>query len=122
MKTKVQTSDIKKIYAIFLTVSSLMLSATAFDAKAVEIVAAVSCGDWVKERKIDNSIYQMINRRWILGYLSGLAAASGKDILKGTGSESIFLWIDNYCQANPLKDSDNAGNALFRELVKEKRL
>jgi len=122
MKIKVRTFDIKKIYAIFLTVSSLMLSAMAFDAKAIEIAAAVSCGDWVKERKIDSSIYQMLNRRWILGYLSGLALESGKDILKGTGSESIFLWIDNYCQANPLKDSDEAGSALFRELVKQKRL
>ena len=121
MKTKMQTSVIKKICAIFLAVSSLVLSATAFDAKAVEVAAPFSCGDWVKERKID-SVFQTISKKWIFGYLSGLAAASGKDILRGTGNESIFLWIDNYCQVNPLKSSDDAGNALFRELVKEKRL
>ena len=121
MKTKMQTSVIKKTCAIFLAVSSLMLSTTAFDAKAIEVAAHFSCGDWVQERKID-STRQMFFRRWILGYLSGLAVASEKNILKGTGNESIFLWIDNYCQANPLKDSADASDALFKELVKEKRL
>lgn len=121
MNTKMHTSVIKKTSAIFLAVSSLMLSATAFDAKAIEVAAHFSCGDWVQERKID-SARQILFRRWILGYLSGLASGLGKDILKGTGNESIYLWIDNFCQANPLKDSDDAANELFRELVKVKRL
>lgn len=51
-----------------------------------------------------------------------MAFYSDKDILKGTDNASIFLWFDNYCQANPLKNMIDGADSLFDELVKQKKL
>ena len=67
-----------------------------------------------------NRIPVLITKNWFLGYLSGRADESGKNFLKGTDSESIFLWLDNYCHANPDKNLDNAGLDLARELMQLK--
>ena len=67
-----------------------------------------------------NRIPVLITKNWFLGYLSGRADESGKNFLKGTDSESIFLWLDNYCRANPDKNLDNAGLDLARELMQLK--
>ena len=99
----------------------LVLSATVFDARAITIRGAESCGIWVKERQ-EKKISTFIHQRWLAGYLSGIAVGNGKDVLKGTDNESIFLWMDNYCQANPLKDIADGSEVLFLELVKQKKL
>ena len=67
-----------------------------------------------------NRIPVLITRSWFLGYLSGRADESGRNFLKGTDSDSIFLWLDNYCQANPQMDLDKAGIDLARELMQLK--
>lgn len=95
-------------------------------ASAVEIKGSRSCGKWIEEKRAANSTHEMnkipilITRSWFLGYLSGRADESGKNFLKGTDSESIFLWLDNYCHANPNKTLDNGGIALARELMQLK--
>jgi hypothetical protein len=102
-----------------------LLSLNLF-ASAVDIRGSRSCGKWVEEKRLANSMNEMnripvlITKNWFLGYLSGRAGESGKNFLKGTDSESIFLWLDNYCQANPDKNLDNAGLALARELMQLK--
>ena len=114
-----QTAVIKKTRATAMALCCLVLSATVVDAQAVAIRGATSCGLWVKDRQ---EKIAFVHHRWVLGYLSGLAFESDKDILKTTDAESIFLWVDNYCRANPLKDIDDAGTTLFYELVKQKKL
>lgn len=95
-------------------------------ASAVEIKGVRSCGKWLEEKRIAksknemNKIPVLITRSWFLGYLSGRAGASGKNFLKGTDSDSIFLWLDIYCQANPYRDLDQAGIDLARELMQMK--
>ena len=95
-------------------------------AAAVEIKGTRSCGKWMEEKRLANSAKEMnkvpvlITRSWFLGYLSGRADDSGKDFLKGTDSDSIFLWLDNYCHANPQMDLDKAGIDLARELMQLK--
>ena len=56
----------------------------------------------------------------VSGYLSGRAGVSGGDFLKGTDNDSIFLWLDNYCRANPQMDLEQAGIDLARELMQLK--
>ena len=116
-----QTAVIKKTRATALALTCLVLSATVFDARAITIRGAESCGIWVKERQ-EKKISTFIHQRWLAGYLSGIAVGNGKDVLKGTDNESIFLWMDNYCQANPLKDIADGSEVLFLELVKQKKL
>jgi hypothetical protein len=68
-----------------------------------------------------NKVPLLISKSWFLGYLSGRADESGKNLLKGTDNDSIFLWLDNYCRANPGKSLENAGAELARELIKQKQ-
>lgn len=104
-----------------------LLSFSLF-ASPVEIKGARSCSKWVEEMRAADSTKDMnkvpllITRSWFLGYLSGRADNSGKNFLKGTDSDSIFLWLDNYCRANPKAGLDKAGNDLARELMQLKEI
>ena len=95
-------------------------------ASAVEIKDPRSCSKWIEEKRLAKSPKEMnrvpalITRSWFLGYLSGRADALDKNFLKGTDSDSIFLWLDNYCQADPKRDLDTAGIDLARELMQLK--
>ena len=95
-------------------------------ASAVETMVARSCSKWMEEKRLAksakdlNKVPVLITRSWFLGYLSGRAEESGRNFLKGTDSDSIFLWLDNYCQANPQAILDQAGTALARELMQLK--
>jgi hypothetical protein len=111
-----QTSIIKK--TLLATVMLLCLGIAAPSAQAIESRGARSCGVWMS----DKAKFSVAHEAWLVGFLTGMALYSDKDILKGTDNESIFLWIDNYCRANPLHNLTRAGDALFEELVKQKRL
>ena len=63
----------------------------------------VSCGDWVKGRKDDRWLHvTYIN--WIVGYITAYNELISDvfDILGSTDMESVYLWMDKYCQENPL--------------------
>jgi len=102
-----------------------LLSLNLFAAE-VELMGARSCSKWVEERRMENSTKEMnripvlITKSWFLGYLSGRAEATRRNFLKGTDGDSIFLWLDNYCRANPNKDLDGGGIDLARELMQLK--
>lgn len=102
-----------------------LLSLNLF-ASAVEIKGSRSCSKWLEEKRLATSTREMnripvlISRSWFLGFLSGRADASGKNFLKGIDSDSIFLWLDNYCHVNPDNDLDQGGIDLARELMQMK--
>ena len=102
-----------------------LLSSSLFAAE-VDMMGARSCGKWIDERRMENSTKEMnrvpvlITKSWFLGYLSGRAEATRRNFLKGTDSDSIFLWLDNYCRANPNKGLESAGIDLARELTQMK--
>jgi len=106
-------------------VAACLLSFNLF-AAAVEIKGMRSCAKWIEEKRLANTVKEinkipvLITRSWFLGYLSGRADAAGKDFLKGTDSDSIFLWLDNYCQANAQSDLERAGVDLEHELMQLK--
>ncbi len=58
-----------------------------------------------------------------MGYLSGInlmVADKNKDPLdKINSAEQIFVWMDNYCRANPLKNVREGAQDLFIELQKK---
>jgi hypothetical protein len=112
---------------IIVAIVGVLLVASSM-AAPVESRGTRSCRDWQEQTRYAKSATEMnkvpllISKNWFLGYLSGRAEESGKNFLKGTDSDSIYLWLDNYCRANPDKDLDNAGAALMRELMQQKRL
>jgi len=111
-----QTLINRKTRALLL--ASLLVTA-AVCVQAVEIRGVRSCGYWISGKA---TVQGGANEAWLLGVLSGMALYSDKDILKGTDNESIYLWMDNYCRANPLKSISNGGDVLFEELLKQKKL
>ena len=80
---------------------------------------APSCGEWIVHREKSDTL-ALGNASWLLGYLSGLAAGSGKDTLSGTENSSIYKWMDSYCRSNPLRDLGSGANALAAELTGKK--
>ena len=78
------------------------------------------CGKWISED--DDNASHFAYEAWLFGYLSGVAYAVNKDILKDTDRPSIELWMDNYCKANPLNKVYQGANDLYFELVKQKGL
>ena len=88
-------------------------------AEGAEARGTPSCGEWVVHRKKSDTL-ALSNTSWLMGYLSGLAVASGKDFLQGIDNTAIFSWMDNYCLANPLKDTGAGGLALMAEKMAKK--
>jgi hypothetical protein len=112
----------KKIICTLL--AFFIFSCLITNANAVIVRGSLSCGKWVSdksENKADGWSL-LVNHSWLMGFLSGLAVYSKKDILKDIDPESLYLWVDNYCLAHPLEYSDDAGGQLFNELKKQKGL
>lgn len=87
----------------------------------VTVRGASSCGLWVKNRET-NSLERSSDLAWVLGFLSGISMGSTVNVFKDIrDSESLVLWMDNYCKANPLKDVAAGSVALVLELQKTKR-
>jgi hypothetical protein len=78
------------------------------------------CGEWVNGSKSNAPM-----RAWLLGYMSGLGAMhdlNGRDddpLDKINSAQQIYLWMDNFCQKNPLRSVRSGGVDLFLELMKK---
>jgi hypothetical protein len=102
----------------FLLASSTIAVSAPADGDA-EARQAPSCGEWITHREKSDTL-ALGNSSWLLGYLSGMVASSGKDYLSGTDHATIYKWMDSYCRKNPLRDLSNGGNALAAELGRKK--
>ena len=94
-----------------------LMIATIFiplQASAITIAGGTDCGRFIE----NPDMYD----QWIAGYLSGMNATLGKEgrsdplaVIKS--SEQSNLWLQNYCQANPLDTLQVAIHHLYAELV-----
>lgn len=109
----------KKINFATLILTILCGISVNAGATGVMQIGTPSCGNWVKEG-INNSAMGGAYFYWLSGYLSGMAVATNKDILRDADTASIVLWMDNYCKENPLRHVDYAANELFTELKRSK--
>ncbi len=77
----------------------------------------VSCGDWVKDRKKDGWV-NITNINWIVGYITAYNSQMPDvyNILGSTDMESVYLWMDKYCQENPLGKLSYGMELLTHEL------
>ena len=102
----------------FLLAASLF---AAISAQAITTYGNPSCSKWVNAQAA-NGATRLMNLAWMSGFLSGIGVGAEIDALAGIDGDSAYLWIDNYCKANPLKTVGDAGTALFVELVDKKNL
>ena len=84
--------------------------------EAIQLHGVQSCGVWVHDRSTKDDDYV---KTWLLGYLSGLAEGYEQDYLLHADNQSIYLWMDNYCQANPLEHIGAGADQLAVELIKK---
>lgn len=103
----------KKINAVLLVVG-LLVSTEVYSAPVVYF-GVISCGSWSAARA---NKMEAVYRAWLDGYVSGIAVESNKNILSQTDSESLALWMDNYCKSNPLESLSSGGYKLSVELAK----
>ena len=68
-----------------------------------------SCATWVENRKTNNEWHE--TEQWVEGYQAGTADSMSID-LKNSGSDVILVWLDNYCQANPVDSVLDAAREL----------
>jgi hypothetical protein len=71
------------------------------------------CGQWVKARSLGTAGYLETG---VIGFINGTSNGSGIDVWYGNGSkmsdDAAFLFVDNYCQKNPLDSIWSAAAAL----------
>jgi hypothetical protein len=74
-----------------------------------------SCGTWTAERRAGRGWFS--DSLWVLGFLSGVAYQGARDQredvdpLRGVDAAGVEAWLDNYCQAHPLKHLTEAADA-----------
>jgi hypothetical protein len=76
---------------------------------------AVSCGTWTEDRRLAQE-HWLPNSAWVLGYITAynrFALKKSSDIARGTDSDGISAWMDNYCAANPLSTIENGAARLI---------
>jgi len=89
-------------------------------AHAYTTYGSYDCGEWVTESKSTGPM-----RSWLLGFMTGLNAMydlSGRNddpLSKINSAKQIYVWMDNFCQKNPLKTVTSGGVDLFIELMKK---
>lgn len=71
--------------------------------KIVRVEAGADCGDWVKARKENRA---NILEAHLIGFLDGMASGRMIEIWEARGvkmsKKQAYLWMDKYCQSNPL--------------------
>lgn len=94
----------------------------AADAAAQNVTArgARSCASWTENRLDERGGHLLgaqFYQTWLVGYLSGVAAGTGVDLLGGRPNAPLFLMVDRYCAENPGANLAQAGMTVARELM-----
>ena len=92
---------------------ALMTTAVAAEPK-LDGAGTLTCGRWTFVRRERTAVgYE----QWILGFLSGISYAgkgTGDNPLNGVDGETVWAWMDTYCQAHPLDLLATASAAFVR--------
>jgi len=101
---------IKQLFILCVFATSLVQSASGQQ----NTIGEPDCGQWISRKREPD-------KAWLLGYLSGASSwqvATKANIVEQVGSvEQIYLWMDNYCKANPLSFLSDGGDKLIFELI-----
>jgi len=92
---------------------ALAIALSASPSYGQTIIGTIDCGQWVKK-------HSPVQNAWLMGYLSGLNTANARinyDPLGAvTSADQVIVWMDNYCQKNPMSDLYRAAVVLYLEL------
>ena len=90
-----------------LLIVILMCTNAVYAQTVIQTQSSVDCGLWVNSRKTNSAI---VLESYLIGTVNGLALGASIDIWRGTNkllvsTEQFYLWMDNWCQKNPLKET-----------------
>lgn len=113
-----------KIKLLLLLLCFFVETSNAQDKKSLPTYRGHSnCAEWLKPGSQSSDFG---NKFWLSGYLSGINLGlyldkqrPAFDFFENVSSEQIFLWMDNYCRANPLSNVVDGTGTLFREMQKK---
>jgi hypothetical protein len=84
----------------------------------------IDCARWLTT---GSAVSELGNKSWLVGFLSGLSMGLASDaqrkpvnFFENVTNDQIYLWMDNYCRANPLSSVMNGTGDLFQEISKKK--
>jgi hypothetical protein len=111
-----QKNAINEIQIAILVLLFLIGTPLKAQSQPITIMGNYDCGQWFQNPHAKD---------WLAGYVSGLSAALAKDnqdpLKKLNSGAQLFLWMDNYCKANPLDKVSDGAHALYAELVTVKK-
>lgn len=82
---------------------------------------ANTCGAWIEERRSDSQRSQLW-KGWVLGFVSGANVYDvNPELLRQVDAPVIYIWVDNYCRANPLDTVNDAVVGLIQELMRRNK-
>ena len=116
-----------KTYSAWILVAVLIIGAVTVPpalGATITTRGTPSCATWVNSKGVSGQENwpRTVATAWLIGFLSGIALDKGKNFLDGTDTDSLVLWVDNYCAANSLKNVAEAATVLSAELTKQKGL
>lgn len=120
----------KKLFTVLLLVLSTSAPAPAYAASTLS--SGRSCNDWTTTRQVvlaaaagkvttmravqDATLDFVGDSFYVLGYLTGSAVNTNTDVLKGVSVDTIYSWVDSYCQKKPGASLVDAADDLFEEM------
>lgn len=111
----------KNVICAFLTIFSL--SCISNNANAQRYFSLImthdTCGNWVEKRSKGDADFNMEALR---SFLSGMVLGSKKDFLRNVDEGAIFVWTDNYCNANPTDGLIKAAMRFSEDMIKKEGL
>lgn len=74
---------------------------------------SATCGTWVTARKAvadGYNVRELVLQQWMQGYISAVGGLYSRQNVAFRDSDitAMSMWIDNYCQSNPLEMFINA--------------
>src|SRR5262249_4768445 len=94
----------------------MIMRLTPSHAGPVHVEGATDCGLWAKARGEHRAGYL---ESYLIGLLSGLSLGREVEFWQAYGHplsrDAVYLWMDKYCNENPLKDIVEGMSELFLE-------
>jgi hypothetical protein len=112
---------LKKAAPLFLA-AMLLCPTFSNSQQTLRTYGMVDCGEWVQANEKIKPLY----KAWLQGFLSGMNLSGTKDLKsnyleKLNSMSQAYVFVDNYCQKNPLKNTIDAAFNLIIELDNSKK-
>jgi hypothetical protein len=111
------------LIVLFLCLSCQSVPAQVGGRVLPDVRGGADCAKWLEP---ENSTTALMNKAWLVGYLSGLNIGLYVDerrntfnYFEGVTPQQINLWMDNYCRKNPLSDVTKGAADLYTEKTKK---